>query len=67
MIVEPECSKRNCVHFRGAVNDGSEATERVVCAAFPNKIPNAIAYGEIPHTEPFPGDRGIRYERGPNE
>ena len=33
------------------------------CAAF-DQIPDEIWYGENPHTEPYPGDKGIRFSRG---
>ena len=63
MIVEPNCNKRNCVHFIGVEQtDEEEATERVVCSAFPDGIPDEIAYEDNPHTTPFPGDNGIMYE-----
>ena len=65
MIVEPNCSKRDCAHFRGVKNDGNETTERVYCKAFPDRIPDEIAYGENPHTAPYPGDNGIQYQRSP--
>lgn len=45
--------------------DGTERTERVVCAAFPDRIPDEIAYGDKLHLQPYPGDRGIQYEKGP--
>ena len=32
------------------------------CAAFPDGIPNEIIGGRVPHTSPYPGDHGIRYE-----
>ena len=32
------------------------------CKAFPNHIPVAILTNEFDHTEPFPGDHGIRFE-----
>jgi len=35
-----------------------------VCAAFPDGIPNEIAYGKNKHAKPFPGDHGIQYEKG---
>jgi len=63
MMTEPNCSKRNCVHFQGGAQpDGTEIMERVVCSAFPNGIPDEIAYGNNLHTGPYPGDNGIQYE-----
>lgn len=32
------------------------------CAAFPSSIPETIITGQHDHTEPYPGDRGIRFE-----
>jgi hypothetical protein len=32
------------------------------CDAFPDRIPDAIWEGQHDHREPFPGDRGIRFE-----
>lgn len=32
------------------------------CKAFPGGIPEAIITGENDHTEPYPGDNGIRFE-----
>ena len=61
MIREPECSKRECKYYTGVKNDGDETTERVVCEAFPDGIPDEIAYGENDHTEPFEGDSGISF------
>ncbi len=48
------CSR--CVHKR------NEPGKRRICAAFPNGIPLEIWKGENPHTEPYPGDNGIRFE-----
>lgn len=63
MIAEPLCYARKCKHFTGVSQpDGTEMTETVVCAAFPQGIPQEIAYGDNPHTEPYPGDNGIQYE-----
>jgi hypothetical protein len=62
MIAEPNCYRRRCKHFIGVKNDGDETTERVVCAAFPDGIPDEIAYGENDHTAPYPGDGGIQFE-----
>ena len=32
------------------------------CTAFPKKIPEKILTGEHDHTEPYPGDNGIRFK-----
>lgn len=32
------------------------------CAAFPQGIPDEIFTGRHNHTEPYPGDNGIRFE-----
>lgn len=32
------------------------------CTAFPNGIPEPILRGDVPHTEPYPGDNGIQFE-----
>jgi len=63
MIAQPNCSKRSCIHFIGAKNDGDELTERVCCGAFPDRIPDEIAYGGNLHLKPFPGDNGIQYKK----
>lgn len=62
MLLEPRCSERNCIHFQGVRNDGDESTERVFCVAFPDRIPNKIAYGKNKHTRAVKGDHGIRFE-----
>lgn len=51
MIVEPNCSKRNCIHFQGVKGD-SETEQFVYCKAFPNGIPFDIAYGNDKHLKP---------------
>jgi hypothetical protein len=56
MIQEPKCSIRKCVYFQGVSQpDGTEMSEVVVCQAFPDGIPDEIAYGGNLHTAPFPG------------
>lgn len=40
-----------CEHY-----DGKSA-----CAAFPKGIPEVLLTGEVSHTEPFDGDRGILF------
>lgn len=69
MLIEPvPCSKKGCRHYRGIIQpDGTEATERHVCAAFPAGVPVEIVRGENMHTAPYPGDRGVRYEAGEPE
>lgn len=64
MLREPvPCSKGRCRHYRGVAQpDGTEATERDVCAAFPGGIPLEIVTGRNMHTEPYPGDKGMQYE-----
>ena len=63
MIEEPKCYTRKCKHFLGVKSDGLEINERVYCVAFPNRIPDEIAYGRNKHNEPFKGDHGVLYER----
>jgi hypothetical protein len=54
--------------MRGVVQpDGTEMTERWACAAFPEGIPDEIAYGDDLHEEPHAGDHGIQYEQGPRD
>lgn len=56
MVVEPNCSKRKCKHFIGVKQlDGTEQSEIVVCKAFPDGIPDEIAYGNNKHTKPLKG------------
>lgn len=61
MLSEPECYKRKCKHFQG-VSDADEEYQVPICKAFPDGIPADIAYGNNPHTTPYPGDGGITYE-----
>jgi len=64
MIEEPRCRARRCKHFLGVRQDGEdEMTERCVCKAFPDGIPEVIAYGPEPHKKPYPGDGGIQFEK----
>lgn len=65
MIQEPNCFARRCKHFLGCINPSKEESgEWVNCKAFPDGIPVGIAFGAIPHDRPYPGDGGIRYEKG---
>lgn len=55
MIGEPNCAKRNCKHLQGVKQaDGTEMTEVVYCTAFPDGIPDDIAYGTNLHMEVHP-------------
>lgn len=42
-----------CVHKTGVYT----------CKAFPNGIPLEILTGDRLHTRPYPGDKGIQYQR----
>jgi hypothetical protein len=58
MLMEPNCRKRNCVHFEGVKWLGKEESSEVVyCKAFPNGIPGGIAYGEDKHLEVHPDQK----------
>jgi hypothetical protein len=64
MLAEPRCYTRRCRHFIGVSQpDGTELTERVICRAFPEGIPDEIAYGDNMHLKPYPGDNGLRFEQ----
>ena len=65
MLAEPNCSIRNCAHFIGVDQpDETEMTERVICAAFPEGIPDEIAYGDNRHLRVSPGQVGeFTYEK----
>ena len=65
MMTEPQCAKRRCKWLRGSVND--ETKQRISCVAFPGGIPDEIAYGDVLHVEPYPGDGGTRYVRTPDD
>lgn len=68
MIEEPQCSVRDCRHYRGLkeYDAGEDVTEsfKPVCAAFPDGIPFDIAYGDNRHLEVVPGQKNdIVYEK----
>jgi hypothetical protein len=64
MLDIPSCFDRDCKHFIGVKQDeDGELSERVVCKAFPDGIPDEIAYGTNLHLKPFPGDNGIQFEK----
>lgn len=53
MIAPPTCWNRKCKHYQGVKNNGDEMTERVYCLAFPDGIPDTIAYGTNKHLVPL--------------
>ena len=56
MLAEPKCHIRKCRHYTGIVQpDGTEQTEVNACEAFPDGIPDEIAYGNNPHKKPLEG------------
>jgi len=64
MINTPECYKRKCKHYQGIKNDGDELTERPYCKAFPDQIPDGIAYGSDKHLKPASGqENNIVFEK----
>ena len=65
MLAEPNCYTRNCKHYLGVRWLGDEeSTEVNYCEAFPDGIPDEIAYGDNRHYSPYPGDHGVQYEPG---
>lgn len=53
------CYCASCVHMHEVKNYGDKWT----CDAFPGGIPKAIYMTGMKHSEPYPGDNGIRFER----
>ena len=50
MLTRPECLARNCVYWIGIEMKGDdESTERPYCRAYPDGIPEEIAYGNDKH------------------
>lgn len=46
----------NCIHL---VESGSD---KPICLAFPEGIPEEIITGEVDHSKPYAGDNGFMYE-----
>jgi hypothetical protein len=63
LLLEPNCYTRRCKHYLGVRQIGDDMLAQTnYCAAFHDGIPDAIAYGDNPHTAPFEGDHGIMFE-----
>jgi len=66
---EPRCYTRRCVHFEGLKTIGPRPTSGkivVICPAYPNGIPQRIAYGDDPHSEVQDDQKGtLTYEEAP--
>lgn len=60
MIAVPNCHKRGCIHYAGVEPgpDGDEEGEHPVCVAFPDGIPDMIAYGDNLHLKHVNGQTG---------
>lgn len=63
MISTPRCFERGCRHLLGVTPTTDEAEQRPTCVAFPDGIPDFIAYGDDLHLTPVPGDHGVTYEK----
>jgi hypothetical protein len=53
----PPCIR--CKHME--IPPGSK-DKALVCAAFPEGIPDGLLYGDHSHVTAFPGDNGLRYD-----
>ena len=65
MLTEPRCFTRRCKHYMG-VHSRTKATESeiLVCKAFPEGIPDEIAYGTNDHVKPLKDQKNtLVYER----
>ncbi len=45
----------SCTRFDASI------TDKNVCEAFPNGIPDVVFFGEVDHRNPVKGDNGLQY------
>ena len=66
MLAEPVCWNRQCKYYLGVIqSDETEATEVNNCEAFPDGIPEEIAYGNNEHLKVLPNQKNdVIYEEG---
>jgi len=58
MLAEPACHKRKCKNFIGVKWFGDqESSENNFCKAFPDGIPEDIAYGDNLHLTKYPDQK----------
>jgi len=68
ILIPPDAQCHDCIHYKGVIQPGlGEAGEYIGCAAFSGWIPTPILLNEFDHTEPYPGDNGIRFEPIPEK
>lgn len=67
MLKPPRCYTRKCIHFIGVNGVDDESQDKVVCNAFPEGIPDEVAWGENLHLQMLPGDNGITFEKMPQK
>jgi len=67
MIEPPNCFKRSCKHYTGVWSESDEEFDEVAaCKAYPEGIPDDIAYGDDRHlTVRADQDNDIVFEQGP--
>lgn len=57
MLIEPQCG--SCRHLVPGI---ASSNGKPSCAAFPDGVPRVILAGIHDHRQPYPSDRGIRWE-----